>query len=113
MVHDDDTDLLADIREAAHEAQASPTPDVTPPLLRAMREAARDAQASPTPDGTTPLVRAIREVAQEASQDAPSDPSTDSTCAVVPLPPADFIPGYKILKELHRGGQGVVNPIVA
>ncbi|MEP3480194.1 MAG: serine/threonine-protein kinase [Fuerstiella sp.] len=25
-----------------------------------------------------------------------------------PLPPTDSIPGYKILKELHRGGQGVV-----
>ena len=55
--------------------------------------------------------------AQSAAGNDASDPDATITFKPVGKPnldvkadqlPADAIPGYKILKELHRGGQGVV-----
>ncbi len=63
----------------------------------------------------------LRRKQRASDQSKTSDPATDpdATITVKPVgkpnldakaeqPPADAIPGYKILKELHRGGQGLV-----
>src|SRR5262245_34368040 len=56
---------------------------------------------------------ALREVAEHAriaSANAAHPPSVRARLGGGPfvLPPPDTFPGYELLRELHRGGQGVV-----
>jgi hypothetical protein len=63
----------------------------------------------------------LRRKQRASDQSKMSDPATDPDATITVKPPgkpnldagadqlpADAIPGYRILKELHRGGQGVV-----
>ncbi|MCC6678445.1 MAG: protein kinase [Phycisphaerales bacterium] len=63
-----------------------------------------DTPSSPTP--ASPSDR-DRELAEQAVGQARQRPGS-STFGVPPAIPADSIPGYEILREIHRGGQGVV-----
>ncbi|HRQ73164.1 MAG TPA: serine/threonine-protein kinase [Phycisphaerales bacterium] len=59
--------------------------------------------AAPAPSGGSgsddALIAAARAAAEARSDGLPPDPD---------LPPADFFPGYIVVREIHRGGQGVV-----
>ncbi len=44
----------------------------------------------------------------DETSDAPASLEPSSLDVGAALPPADAIPGFRILKELHRGGQGIV-----
>lgn len=55
----------------------------------------------PTPSGKD------RDLAADAVRQADARPGS-SAFGVPPAIPPDFIPGYEILREIHRGGQGVV-----
>ncbi|GMV70468.1 MAG: hypothetical protein AMXMBFR77_03070 [Phycisphaerales bacterium] len=59
--------------------------------------------AAPSPSGGSgsddALIAAARAAAEARSDGLPPDPD---------LPPPDFFPGYIVVREIHRGGQGVV-----
>jgi tetratricopeptide (TPR) repeat protein/tRNA A-37 threonylcarbamoyl transferase component Bud32 len=72
--------------------------------------------AEPSPDRERELIRAAqREAAVTHTPDSPSHacvPSPDHVAIPFdPEPPAtlsDSLPGYEVIREIHRGGQGVV-----
>lgn len=51
------------------------------------------------PSSEDPLIAAARMAAEARSDGQPPEPQ---------LPPPDYFPGYVIIREIHRGGQGVV-----
>ncbi|HZW08783.1 MAG TPA: serine/threonine-protein kinase [Phycisphaerales bacterium] len=55
--------------------------------------------SAPRPSGDDDLIAAARAAAEARSGEGPLDAD---------LPPADYFPGYLIVREIHRGGQGIV-----
>ncbi|MDM8005482.1 MAG: protein kinase [Phycisphaerae bacterium] len=60
----------------------------------------------PSKEDTDPIARAFDEAAKWGSPIGPVDDS--SLLPPLPSTPDDSIPGYFIVREIHRGGQGVV-----
>lgn len=72
-------------------------------------------QGQPTPDDAAPskegssTERKLIEAAFEGAQPASGWPETTTAWFEgAPLPPTGAFPGYDIVREIHRGGQGVV-----
>ena len=74
---------------------------------------AKKVRSRTAPPSATPTSRSVPGPTDEQATVTFKPPGKPQIDAGGALPPSDSIPGYKILKELHRGGQGVVYLTVA
>ncbi|MDX2132980.1 MAG: serine/threonine-protein kinase [Planctomycetota bacterium] len=65
-------------------------------------------QSSPPPSGEDPLIQAALRQIDGLPSDAPTSPSPSSLLTASAGIAPDIFPGYIVVRELHRGGQGVV-----
>ncbi len=59
-------------------------------------------------DGGRELIRAALRDAEDLGSDTRSVPALPNDAGLFSLPAPDSFPGFEILREIHRGGQGVV-----
>jgi serine/threonine protein kinase len=69
---------------------------------------AAPAPSSASSDRDAALVEFAHRQARRRPASAPTPAPSGSVRPVGQLPPADSFPGYQIIREIHRGGQGVV-----